>query len=168
MSKTKSLHAMAAQAIRKELAAKYPTVIFSVKSKSYSGGNSVDVSWNEGPPSEAVQTLINKYQYGHFDGMQDLYEYSNTRKDIPQVKYVFAQRDYSEEFVAFLLKELDPFFADLCILYSRGDYHLENRLCLRRVLWKMDLTGMSKEDIFAEVIKINHPARIKDSVPCSG
>jgi len=56
----------------------------------------VDVEWTDGPTSEAVQEIIGKYQYGHFDGMDDSYDYSNRRDDLPaQVKYVSAYRNCS-------------------------------------------------------------------------
>ena len=35
-----------------------------------------------------AEKIVSKYQYGHFDGMNDIYEYSNSREDIPQAKYI--------------------------------------------------------------------------------
>lgn len=90
-------HAEAAKMIRRELKQTFPGVKFTVRSKSYSGGSSVNVSWTDGPTQRDVEAVINKYQRGHFDGMYDMYEMSNSRKDIPQVKFVFANRTYSSE-----------------------------------------------------------------------
>ena len=45
---------------------------------------------------EKVNEIIKKYQYGHFNGMEDIYEYSNSRDDIPQAKFVFVNRTMSE------------------------------------------------------------------------
>lgn len=81
------------RAIKKELEAKFPSIKFSVKSKNFAGGNDVNIHWNLGPTVKEVEAITDKYQYGHFNGMDDIYEYSNTRKDIPQVKYVLAHRD---------------------------------------------------------------------------
>ena len=91
--------AKTAQAIKKDLKAKFPGVAFSVKSENYAGGNSVDISYKatrETPAPKAIQEIVGKYQFGHFDGMQDLYEYSNTREDIPQAKFVFVNPDTRE------------------------------------------------------------------------
>lgn len=89
--------AQAAKAIKNELQAAFPGVKFSVTSENYSGGDSVRVHWTDGPKQKDVDDLLSKYEYGHFDGMRDLYEYDNVNKDIPQAKYIFATRHHSEE-----------------------------------------------------------------------
>lgn len=96
-SKAISSHAAAAKAIRAELKAKFPGVAFRVRSESYSMGDSINISWTDGPTDKRVDEIVMRYQYGHFDGMTDCYELSNINKDIPQVKFVFTRREYSEE-----------------------------------------------------------------------
>ena len=91
--KTKSTHASAAQIIRKELKHYFPTIKFSVRSDY----NSINVDYGNGPTEEMVKSIVGKYEMGHFDGMTDCYNYSNSRKDIPQVKYVFVHRYMSED-----------------------------------------------------------------------
>jgi hypothetical protein len=59
-------------------------------------GDHVRVSYTDGPLSDKIEKVIGKYQYGHFNGMEDIYEYSNNRNDIPQTKYLFIERDISE------------------------------------------------------------------------
>ena len=85
---------LASKNIKKELAHNFPGQKFSVKSKSYSGGDSIDVSWNDGPIKAEVDRIVSKYEEGHFDGMNDIYEYDDN--PFPDVfggsKYVFAQR----------------------------------------------------------------------------
>jgi len=97
MKKQKSIHAQAAQAIRKELKENFPDTKFSVTSESFAGGNSVHVNWEDGPLTDTVNLIIDKYQYGTFNGMIDMYEYTNKHEDIPQVKYVMGQRSMSSE-----------------------------------------------------------------------
>lgn len=92
----KSTHAQAASAIRAELKIVFPDIKFSVRSESFAGGNSVEVSYQDGPPVKEVEKFVDKYQYGHFNGMEDLYEHTNDRNDIPQVKYTRVQREVSE------------------------------------------------------------------------
>lgn len=89
--------AQAARAIRAELKTNFPSVTFSVRSRNFSMGDAVDIAYTDGPTLDAVQAITGKYQYGHFDGMTDMYEHSNSRKDIPQAKFVHARREMSPE-----------------------------------------------------------------------
>ena len=103
--------AQCALAIREELKKQFPSYKFSVTSDNFTGGNSVHISWTDGPTEEQVTKFTNKYQYGHFNGMEDIYEYSNNIEGLPQAKYVSESRKMSEELKAILfpqLKELLP------------------------------------------------------------
>lgn len=97
MSNIKSEVAQAAQSIRKDLKAAFPGIKFSVHSSSFSMGDSVRISWTNGPSSEQVHRLVCKYKYGHFDGMTDFYEMSNRRKDISQTKFISTDRRISQD-----------------------------------------------------------------------
>ena len=98
MTKTKTTAAICAQAIRAELKKAFPNVKFSVKSSNFSMGNSVDIKYVDGPAKKDVEAITSKYQYGHFDGMIDCYEHSNTRDDLPaQAEFVFVTREFSVE-----------------------------------------------------------------------
>jgi len=90
---------LGAKNIRRELKANFPNTKFSVKSEIYSGGDSIKVYWTDGPTSETVTAIIEKYQEGTFDGMIDLYSYSGDQfnEDHGGAKYVFGQRDNSVE-----------------------------------------------------------------------
>jgi len=90
-----SNQAAAAAAIRAELKTRFPGVKFSVTSEGFSMGSAVDIRWTDGPTNKQVSDITGKYQYGHFDGMNDMYENSNCRNDIPQAKYVSTHRKYS-------------------------------------------------------------------------
>lgn len=95
--KQQTTAAKCAAAIREELKKNFPGVKFSVKSDNFSMGDSVDISWQDGPTEDMVTDFTAKYQYGHFDGMQDMYIDSNSREDIPQSKFVHTHRAQSEE-----------------------------------------------------------------------
>lgn len=97
MNRTTTSQALCARAIRKELKDLFPLTKFSVTSHSGANTSSVRISWVDGPTNDRVNDIVGKYQYGHFDGMTDCYEYSNGRDDLPQAKYIFAQRELSEE-----------------------------------------------------------------------
>ena len=94
--KASSNQAQVAKLIKAEL--KRLGVIGSVKSKSYAGGNSVRVKVLDQPPGvvKAIETFCNQFEYGSFNGMIDLYEYTNRRNDIPQVKFIFVNVDISD------------------------------------------------------------------------
>lgn len=88
----------AAKNIRIELKSAFPKVKFSVKSSRFSMGDSIDVSWIDGPISEQVEAIISRYQAGSFNGMEDIYEHSRSAwKDaFGDAKYVHARRDDSD------------------------------------------------------------------------
>jgi hypothetical protein len=89
--------AQTSKAIKTELKKVFPKVKFSVKTPHY---GRVDVRWIDGPMRKEVQNIVGKYEMGYFDGMNDIYEYNNHRDDIPQCKYVFTTRDYSDTLIA--------------------------------------------------------------------
>jgi len=100
-------HAQAAAVIRRTLKAAYPYTTFRVRSKSFSMGNDVRVDWIDGPTTAQVDRRIGQHEMGHFDGMIDLYEYSNVRDDIPQAKYVMTHRGYSPATLAALVAQIN-------------------------------------------------------------
>jgi len=105
----KNNQALAAAAIRKELKGIFPNIKFSVTSKGYSMGDHVNITWVDGPTQKEVDGIVSKYQYGHFDGMTDCYNSTNNRDDIPQSKYVHAQRDLSPEAEQKIIESLNRY-----------------------------------------------------------
>lgn len=94
----KTQAAQAAALIRKEIKAAYPGLKFTCTSQNYAGGNSINVGYQDQPRAvhEAIKSMLGKYEYGHFDGMTDMYEHSNCRTDIPQTKYLFVSNNMSD------------------------------------------------------------------------
>ena len=100
MTKQLSDHAAAAKAIRTGL--KDNGIKASVKAETGSMTSSVRVTILEDihPKTlKAVKTYCDQFEMGHFNGMEDIYEYSNTQ-DFPQVKFVFISVEYSDEIKA--------------------------------------------------------------------
>ncbi len=98
MNKQISDHAHAAKMIRAEL--KKNGIKARVKASTASMTSSVDIYLTDclAPWTlKEIKTFCDKFQYGHFDGMQDLYEYSNTNDDLPQVKFVFVHNGRTDE-----------------------------------------------------------------------
>lgn len=96
--RTVSIQSQVAKLIRAEFK---KAGITDVKVKSSKSGHSgkVDITVVDKSPKqvEDIKKLVAKYKCGHFDGMQDMYVYSNTNKDVPQVEYIFVSMDYSKE-----------------------------------------------------------------------
>jgi hypothetical protein len=137
-NKKMTTHAECAKMIRKELKNSFPEIKFSVRSSAFSMCTSVDIEWTDGPASCQVDEVVKKYQYGHFDGMNDTYEYSNLRDDLTQVKYVMTQRTLSEKAV----KEFaEKFKQEYGINESTEDIHRSFEWCgsytsWNRIAWK--------------------------------
>lgn len=109
---TTSSHAAGAANIRRHLKKVFPGVKFSVRSSSFSGGDSIDVSWTLGPTRDEVEAIIDLYQDSDFDGMQDI---SNLRDTVfPEIfggaKYVNGSRDCSEA--------IEVVAKSLCAIYN--------------------------------------------------
>ena len=88
--------ALTARAIRKELEKTHPNTKFRIRSENFAGGDAVNISYIDSCPTEEIKKLTDKYQYGHFDSHQDMYESSNNRDDIPQTKYIQVTRELSD------------------------------------------------------------------------
>lgn len=96
--------AESAKLLRAELKRVFPKTTFSVRSKTYSGGSSIDVSWTDGPTARQVKAVADRYQGADFDGMEDLKTYRGpVTVDGERVEmgadYVFCHRDFSPAFV---------------------------------------------------------------------
>ncbi len=61
----------AGKMIRAALKRAFPLTRFEVRGKSYSGGQSIDVSWTDGPTGKQVDSIIDRYESKGFDGMTD-------------------------------------------------------------------------------------------------
>jgi len=104
----KSYWALGAANIKRELNRAFPGHKFTVKSESYSMGDSINIYWTDGPATDEVKKITDKYQKCDFDGMQDLEIYLD--RQFPEIyggaKYVFENRTVSVEKCLEVAKEL--------------------------------------------------------------
>jgi len=130
---------VATKNIKIELKRFFPKTTFKVRSKSYSGGDSIDVSWTDGPTSDAVNEIIRKYQAGRFDGMTDCYDYQSTdfTAMFGDAKYVHGQRTISRELAIKCAKKFLPGLTDDQVdkwgNLAGLDYEMQSRI--RRETW---------------------------------
>lgn len=87
----------AAKNVRTQLKAAFPGVKFRVTTDRFSMGDSLHVSWTDGPESARVEAIVKQYQAGRFDGMTDSYEYSGSAWTavFGDAKYTSCSRNYS-------------------------------------------------------------------------
>ena len=89
-----------AKLVREALKKRYPKTVFSVRSKSYSGGASIDIAWVDGPAEASVDDLVARYRGADFDPMQDLKTvrsaYNAQGQEVRYgADYIFCRRGYS-------------------------------------------------------------------------
>lgn len=94
-----------AATIKRVLGVLWPGTKFSVRSERYSGGNSIDASWTDGPTGKQVNDVLGIFERAWFDGMEDLehhidaIEWNGHLFDFSG-KYIRGQRDHSHAFLA--------------------------------------------------------------------
>lgn len=90
-----------AKHVRKVLKDRFPDTKFSVRSKKYSGGASINVGWTDGPAEKVVQRLVRPFQsFSHVD-QTDLAHHNKIEIDGEEfysgANYINARRNLSAE-----------------------------------------------------------------------
>ena len=109
-----------AKVIRQDLKKNYPLTKFSVKS-DYSA---VRISYTDGPNRNEVEKLLARYEYGSFDGMEDIYNFDNMIDGLFQCKYVFVDRQISDELNKTVLNKIKSKWGNIMDL-SENDFFKE-------------------------------------------
>ena len=125
-----SSHALGAKNLRIELKRAFPSVKFSVRSESYSGGDNINVGWTDGPLTDDVKKISNRYQEGSFDGMEDIYNYNhdNVWPDVfGGAKYVFENRHESASLILKVARSMG---------YEMESGEYDNNGCLTGFDWE--------------------------------
>lgn len=88
-----------ARLVRAALKEAFPAVRFSVRSKTYSGGASINVEWTNGPSGADVKAIVGRFEGSYFDGMTDYkgsnYNEINGEAVTFAADYVFTSRRYT-------------------------------------------------------------------------
>jgi len=105
---------VASKNIRIELKKVFPKTKFSVTTDRFAGGDAIRIRWNDGPTTEQVEAISNKYEAGSFDGSQDLYEYKDSAwiEAFGDAKYITTNRDHSPELITATIEEVAAQFHD--------------------------------------------------------
>ena len=100
MSKQISEHASAAKMIRAGLKERGIKASVRTSTGSMTSSINVDIKQDVDPVTfKAIKAFAEQFQMGNFNGMEDIYEYSNSQ-DFAQVKYVFVSVEWSDEIKA--------------------------------------------------------------------
>lgn len=90
-----------AKLLRAALKEAFPETKFSVRSKTYSGGASISVEYENGPSVTKADQVANQFAGADFDGMQDLKTYKEAMFNGERVHFgadfVFVNRNLSAE-----------------------------------------------------------------------
>ena len=88
-----------AKLVRTALKEAFPGIKFSVKSSSYSGGASINVSYKDGPTVAQVKSIVSCFEGAYFDGMTDYKGYRYNQINGEEVSfgadYIFVRRELS-------------------------------------------------------------------------
>jgi hypothetical protein len=99
MSKQYLSCAETAKLVRAALKESFPGVKFSVKSKVYSGGASINVSYVDGPSYDQVKAVVGMFEGSYFDGMTDYKGSNYSSLDGQEVSFgadfIFVDRNFS-------------------------------------------------------------------------
>lgn len=149
----------ASKEIKRLLKQKWPLIKFSVRSESYSGGNSINVSWELGPTTKQVEEIADRFQEGDFDGMTDSYNYDptlvltkeNEIKRLGGAKYVFCNRSEGDGTLRKLYSK--------AVCKAQGvEYRGDSTLVISGARWERHLevgdqfyVALSKCDLYGKV-----------------
>lgn len=101
MMKKMSDAALAAKAIKARFKKELGANVKSARSEIYAGGSSVNIDLVDPRPEmmEAARRIGDEYVYGHFNGMEDIYEYNGIDNGKPKVSFVFVRPEWSAEVI---------------------------------------------------------------------
>lgn len=92
-----------AKLCRQSLKEAFPSIKFSVRSSTYSGGASIRIYWTDGPTSDQVKSVIAPFEGGYFDGLIDYKGSVYAMLDGEQVHFgadfIFEERSNSDKAV---------------------------------------------------------------------
>ena len=139
-----------AKLVRASLKEAFPAVKFSVRSNSYSGGASIDVSYTDGPKTLGVERTARRFNGSYFDGMIDykgsIHHELNGEPVSLGADFIFVHRSYSD---ALIQEALDAVYAKF-----QGNFETEGtpKPTLEDYkqgrLWNVQLGGGCPLDLF--------------------
>lgn len=82
--------------IKRHILKTWPSVSkVTVSTDSFSMGSSMDVTYHAPEEIEELERFVSSFQYGHFNGMEDIYEYNSNREAIILEGHILQEYKYS-------------------------------------------------------------------------
>jgi hypothetical protein len=129
-----------AKVLRRELSLRFPDQRFSVTTDRYTGGSSIEVSWEDGVAEEEVEEVTDLYQFVYPDqDLQSGYHHDDNK--------VFTKRNISEEAKEKVASEILEKFGD--DVFSENHWH-DNRF-KRQYHQKVKKTSFIQQDDSVEM-----------------
>jgi len=135
----------AAKEVRKVLKARWPLTKFSVRSKSYAGGSSVDIEWTDGPAEAEVREATKPFK-GYANGYYN--KYGNTSRHTSRAVMVAAAKAVASLYgmpVPKILGDDRPYCTDLTRV---GDEALCDEV--HRATWATSVYDKNPDEAFAD------------------
>ena len=137
-----------AKDVRQVLKAEYPNTKFSVRTKRFAGGSSVDIIWTDGPTEREVADKT-----AHLKGGEYLNEYIGTYRRISRAVMVAATeacaKRYGVPVPEVLGGELNPHLTSMTPVGIAGSEAFCDRV--HRATWGTSVYGVTAEEAFAKV-----------------
>jgi hypothetical protein len=132
-----------AKLLRAALKAAHPGVKFSVRSDSYAGGASIDVSYVDGPFEPAVKAITDLYSGASFDGMIDLKSYHDSLvtfegDELPTVIH------FGADFI-FVRREISPAYLEQLSRAAEAELRIESGTLELRRSYAESFGGMATQ-----------------------
>ena len=131
-----------AKLLRAALKQTYPGIKFGVKSTSYSGGASINVTWTDGPVDSDVEKTAKQFEGATFDGRTDSMNYLTKQFAGAKVRwganFVFVRRAMSADHIAAVTDTLpvEPDGKDNGQCQACGDWKpTDDRWMAKIALW---------------------------------
>lgn len=146
----------AIQNIRIELKQNFPLVKFSVTKDGYS---SINIRWNDGPNTDEVEKIVDKYEDSETDETGDFRDYnpSEFNKLFGGSKYVFTNRHMSEESEKILNTWAESIFDYNSQCDNYGNYNSESMA--RSLFYNNSINGkiieVKRKDVTGGLCDIN-------------
>lgn len=113
-----------AKLVRQCLKEAFPSIKFSVRSSTYSGGASIDICWTDGPNSRQVEELVANFKGSYFDGSIDYKGSVYAMLDGKRVRFcadsIHTNRKYSDALLTRMLQRCADEYG--CPVYSVEDW----------------------------------------------
>lgn len=105
-----------AKMVRLALKESFLGIKFSVKSRTYSGGASIDVAWTDGPNAAMVERVAGTFTGAYFDGMTDYKGYTSALIDGEVVHFgadfIFCHRHDSDAAIERAIAQVRRFWGE--------------------------------------------------------